>query len=267
MSRQRLAVEVIGDGPADVAFLHGLFGRGRNWTQVAKSLAADGHTGLLVDLPNHGASPWTEHFSYTDTAEQVAAELAERLAPGRRGMLVGHSLGGKVAMLVALRHPELVSSLAVVDIAPGESAQVTSFATYFAAMDAIDLARLTSRSDADRQLAGQIPDRGVRGFLLTNLRPENGWHWQPNLALLSAELETISGWPDPGTVSYPDPVAWIVGARSHYYRASDLPAMQRLFPQVKTVVVPEAGHWVQAENPSAVVAALRELREREITPP
>jgi pimeloyl-ACP methyl ester carboxylesterase len=261
-----LSFDVIGEGRPAFAFLHGLFGRGRNWTQVAKGLAAMGWTSVLFDLPNHGASPWTEHFSYPETAEMVSAEIESRLGPDAQVTLAGHSMGGKVAMLTALAHPRLVSSLAVIDIAPTRSAQVSGFATYFAAMDALDLATLANRGQADRELAARIPDRTVRGFLLTNLRPDGGWHWQPNLRLLEDELDQISAWPDPGDVTYPGPTSWIVGANSPYYRADDLELMRRLFPRVLTVVVPDAGHWVHADNPSAVVQALDELRRNVTTP-
>lgn len=260
-----LSFDVVGGGRPAFAFLHGLFGRGRNWTQVAKALAAQGWTSVLFDLPNHGSSPWTEHFSYPAIAEAVATEIEARLGLDARLTLAGHSLGGKVAMLAALAHPGLVSGLAVIDIAPAHSAQVSNFATYFEAMDALDLTTLTSRAQADRELAVRIPDKAVRGFLLTNLRPDSGWHWQPNLRLFEAELDVISEWPDPGAVTYSGPTSWIVGDRSPYYRPEDLALMQRYFPRVETVVVPDAGHWVHADNPSAVVEALAGLRRRSLT--
>jgi len=261
-----LSFEVIGEGRPAFAFLHGLFGRGRNWTQVAKGLAALGWASVLFDLPNHGASAWTEHFSYPEAAGLVAAEIEARLGPDAGITLAGHSMGGKVAMLTALAHPRLVAGLAVIDISPTRSEQVSGFATYFEAMDALDLASLANRAQADQELATRIPDRGVRGFLLTNLRPDGGWHWQPNLRLLEHELDRISEWPDPGQVSYPGPTSWIVGENSPYYRPDDLELMRRLFPQVRTVVVPDAGHWVHADNPAAVVEALADLRRTVRTP-
>lgn len=262
-----LSFDVVGDGRPAFAFLHGLFGRGRNWTQVAKGLAELGWTSVLFDLPNHGSSPWTEHFSYPKIADAVAAEIEARLGSLAGITLVGHSLGGKVAMLTALRRPGLVSGLAVIDIAPTRSEQVSGFATYFEAMHGLDLTTLANRAQAHRELAARIPDPAVRGFLLTNLRPDGGWHWQPNLRLLEEDLDVISEWPDPGDVRYPGPTSWIVGERSPYYRADDLALMQRLFPAVRTVVVPDAGHWVHADNPSAVVDALAELRGRSLTSP
>ena len=257
-----LGFEVIGDGRPSFAFLHGLFGRGRNWTQVARGLAAQGWTSVLFDLPNHGSSPWTEHFSYPGNARAVVDEIEARLGPDARIVLAGHSMGGKVAMLAALARPSLFSGLAVIDIAPTRSDQVSGFATYFAAMDALDLGALQNRGHADRELAARIPDAAVRGFLLTNLRPDGGWHWQPNLRLLEDELDLISAWPDPGPATYAGPTSWIVGERSPYYRPTDLELIRGYFPAALPVVIPEAGHWVHADNPVAVVDALADLKRR-----
>ncbi|NUO91479.1 MAG: alpha/beta hydrolase, partial [Dermatophilaceae bacterium] len=110
----------VGTAGPRVAFLHGLFGQGRNWTQIAKAVSGpDGADArcLLVDMPDHGRSPWSQEFSLDAYADAVAATL-RATAPGESWMVVGHSLGGKVAMVLALRHPELVGRLVVVDIAP-----------------------------------------------------------------------------------------------------------------------------------------------------
>ena len=114
-SDERLAARTLGEAGPRVVFVHGLFGQGRNWTTIAKGLA-DGHRVTLLDLPNHGHSPWTDRVDYLDMAELLAAEL-EQL--GEPVTLVGHSMGGKVAMQLALRRPELLRALVVVDIAPG----------------------------------------------------------------------------------------------------------------------------------------------------
>ena len=116
MSEERLASRTVGDAGPRVVFVHGLFGQGKNWTTIARGLA-DRHRVTLLDLPNHGHSPWTDRVDYLDMAELVAAEL-EQL--GEPVTLVGHSMGGKVAMALALRRPELLRALVVVDIAPVE---------------------------------------------------------------------------------------------------------------------------------------------------
>ena len=255
----RLHTELVGAGRPRFAFLPGLFGRGRNWTQVAQSLAAAGYPGVLFDLPDHGRSGWTEEFSYPEIARVVADEIDERLGSAAELVLVGHSMGGKVAMLTALNHPGLVSGLAVVDIAPGPSDQVGTFAPLVSAMRNLDLGSLESRVDADAKLSADVPDDTVRLFLLQNLRRKHGWHWQPNLTLLGDSLVEIGGWPDVGDATYPGPVLWLTGERSDYCRPEHDAAMTRLFPQVRKVVVPGAGHWVHADAPDATVAALLDL--------
>src|ERR671913_1202436 len=167
-----------------VVFLHGLFGQGRNWTTVAKALADQARV-LLVDLPNHGRSAWTETFSYPDMAAQEA-RLLRRTGDGEAYAVVGHSMGGKVAMALALHHPELVARLAVVDVSPAATAEVSHFARYVDGMRSLDLATLTDRTQADGHLARYVSDPGIRSFLLQNLRREpegdGGWRWQMNLA-------------------------------------------------------------------------------------
>ncbi len=177
-----LHTELVGTGRPRFAFLPGLFGRGRNWSGIAQALAAQGAASVLFDLPDHGKSAWTTQFSYPGMAQAVADELDLRLGSAANVILVGHSMGGKVAMLTALNHPELVSALIVIDIAPGPSDQVDTFTPLVAAMRSLDLAALTSRADADERMRAAVPDDAVRLFLLQNLRRKGGWHWQQNLA-------------------------------------------------------------------------------------
>lgn len=251
-----LHTELVGSGRPRFAFLHGLFGRGRNFTQIAHALAAKELPSVLLDLPDHGQSPWTASFSYPAMASAVADEIDERLGSAARLVLVGHSMGGKAAMLVALTRPELVSGLVVVDIAPGRSDQVETFTPLVSAMRSLDLATLGSRAEADERMRPAVPDDSVRLFLLQNLRRKGGWHWQPNLALLGDSLAQIGGWPDPGDVRYPGPVLWLTGDRSGYVRPEHEDGMRRLFPAVERRVVADAGHWVHADQPDELVAAL-----------
>jgi pimeloyl-ACP methyl ester carboxylesterase len=246
-----------GDHGSLVVFCHGLFGQGRNWTQHAKALAGD-HRVLLVDMPDHGRSEWTDRFDYPDAADRVA----DLLDPADPVALVGHSLGGKVAMAVALRHPALVERLCVVDVSPVPYRRTHSeeFEGYIDAMLAIDLGRLGSRGDADAALAGAVPDPTVRGFLLQNLRRDgDGWRWQPNLKMLRGELGTITDWPDElaGSAPYDGPVLWVGGSESRYVRDDYAEEMERLFPRVRRVTVKGAGHWVHSEKPEVFLEVLR----------
>jgi pimeloyl-ACP methyl ester carboxylesterase len=269
-SDERLASRTLGESGPRVVFVHGLFGQGRNWTTIGKGLAAD-HRVTLLDLPNHGHSPWTDRVDYLDMAGLVAAEL-EHL--GRPVTLIGHSMGGKVAMQVALRRPELVRALVVVDIAPVEypltggrtddpDEEASPFAAYIEAMRALDLDKLTTREEADAALRSAVPSRMVRGFLLQSLvrdglGADGGWRWRLNLELLERDLGTLRRFPEPPPgATFEGPVLWIAGANSSYVLPGDRPHMDALFPATRLVRIKGAGHWVHSEQPEVFLETLR----------
>ncbi|MEH3068334.1 MAG: alpha/beta fold hydrolase [Aeromicrobium erythreum] len=250
----------VGESGERVAFLHGLFGQGRNFTQAAKALQPELRS-LLVDLPNHGHSHWTDTVDYVDVADRVAAFLRERWVDTGRTHLVGHSMGGKVAMVLALRHPELVDRLVVVDIAPDRSEGADEFVHLLDSLASLDLATLVRRGDADEQLRSRIDNDTVRGFLLQNLRSVpaeegGGFRWQANLDLLRRDLEVIGGFPEVDA-TFDRPVLWLAGERSAYVGPQHAEHMRRLFPRTRLVTVKGAGHWVHSERPEAFVSALR----------
>jgi pimeloyl-ACP methyl ester carboxylesterase len=266
----RLATRTVGDDGPRVVFVHGLFGQGRNWTTIAKGLA-DAHRVTLVDLPNHGHSPWTDRVHYLDMVEMLAAEI-EHL--GEPVTLVGHSMGGKVAMQLALRRPELLRALVVVDIAPVEypptggrtddpDEEASPFAAYIEAMQAMDLDSLTTRDEADQALRAAVPSRMVRSFLLQSLVREGlgtdgGWRWRLNLQLLERDLGELRGFPEPPPgATYDGPVLWIAGANSTYVLPEDRPTMDALFPATRLVRIKGAGHWVHSEQPEIFLETLR----------
>jgi pimeloyl-ACP methyl ester carboxylesterase len=262
-----LHATAVGTSGPRVAFLHGLFGQGRNWTQIAKAVSGPDGTGarcLLVDLPDHGRSPWTREFSYEAYAERVAATL-EAAAPGEPWVLVGHSLGGKVAMVTTLVRRDLVRSLVVVDIAPKDYGDLDRFVGYMDAMAALPLAELTSRADAEQRFAAAEPDPTVRGFLLQNLRRHGQeWSWQANLALLARDAargseSRIADFPATGEPPWDGPVVWLVGGGSGYVRAEDGEAMRALFPRTRLVTVKGVGHWVHSQAPEVVAETLRRV--------
>ena len=269
-SDERLATRTLGEAGPRVVFVHGLFGQGKNWTTIGKGLA-DGHRVTLVDLPNHGHSPWTDRVDYEDMVELLATEL-EQL--GEPVTLVGHSMGGKVAMQLALRRPELLRALVVVDIAPVEypisggrtddpDEEASPFAAYIEAMRDLDLDRLTTRDDADAALQAAVPSRMVRSFLLQSLVREGvgadgGWRWRLNLDLLARDLEELRGFPaTPPGASFDGPVLWIAGANSTYVLPEDRPHMDALFPSTRLVRIKHAGHWVHSEQPEIFLETLR----------
>ncbi len=270
LADERLAARTVGEAGPRVVFVHGLFGQGKNWTTIAKGLA-DRHRVTLLDLPNHGHSPWTERVDYLDMVRMVAAELESY---GEPVTLVGHSMGGKVAMQLALRRPELLRALVVVDIAPTEypaeggrtddpDEEAAPFAGYIHAMRALDLARLKSREDADRALREAVPSRMVRSFLLQSLVREGlgeggGWRWRLNLELLGRDLEHLRGFPEPPPgATFDGPVLWIAGENSTYVLPEDRERMVRLFPSTRLVRIKNAGHWVHSEQPEVFLETLR----------
>ena len=248
------ATEVGETGPR-VVFLHGLFGQGRNFTQIAKALVPDLRS-VLVDLPNHGRSAWSDSVDYEAIADIVATWLRATY-DGEPAHVVGHSMGGKVAMALALRHPDLVDRLVVADISPTSSEGAGEFEHLLDSLSGLDLTTLERRSDADDRLASLIEDPRVRGFLLQNLRStSDGFAWQANLDLLRRELGVIGGWPEIAA-SFDHPVLWLAGETSDYVRPEHEPAMRALFPRTRLATIKGAGHWVHSEQPAAFVSALR----------
>jgi pimeloyl-ACP methyl ester carboxylesterase len=261
-------LSVGGAGPR-IAFLHGLFGQGRNWNQIAKAVSgADGSGArcLLVDLPDHGRSPWSESFSLDAYADAVAATL-DAAAPGERWMVVGHSLGGKVAMFLALRHPDLVDRLVVVDIAPRDYGSLDRFQGYIDEMKRLPLDELTSRADAEARF--EESDPGVKAFLLQNLRRDGSgerarWYWQANLDLIARDAEMgresrIADWPDESEdlPAFGGPVLWIAGGDSAYIKRADAERMRQHFPRTRMFTIKGAGHWVHTDAPEIIVTALK----------
>ncbi|MBK1697274.1 alpha/beta fold hydrolase [Rhodovibrio salinarum] len=254
---QTLNTLVTGDGPPLVV-LHGLFGQAKNWATIAKGLA-DGRRVIAADLRNHGASPWSDEMTYPAMADDVAG-LIEQLPEGRAEVL-GHSMGGKAAMVLALTRPELVDRLIVADIAP-MAYSGGSLLPFVDAMLAVDPARHDSRKSVEQELKRAVQDPGIRQFLLSNLtRGDSGFRWTLNLSTLRAAMDTLAGWPDVDG-RYDGATLFLAGARSDYVTEAARPAIDRHFPNAQITRVP-AGHWVHAEAPQATLTALRAFLELE----
>lgn len=239
-------------GPIPLVMLHGLFGSGTNFRSVAKRLASDRNVHCL-DLRNHGAAPWDNEHTYPAMAADVIAWL------DRMGLkqvdLLGHSMGGKVAMTLALEAPQRVRRLIVVDIAPVTYAH--SLAGYAQAMLDADLETAKTRRDVDQQLAQTIPEPGIRSFLLQNLKPaETGFAWRLHLAALLRHMDAIGAFPDGNGQTYAGDSLFLHGDRSDYVRREYETAILSRFPQARLQEVADCGHWIHAEQPEVFIQAV-----------
>lgn len=233
-----------------LVLLHGLFGRASNFGMVTARLANAGRRVLALDLRNHGTSPHGLPMDYATMAGDVAETLV--MLELRRVCLVGHSMGGKVAMTLALSDPGVVERLCVVDIAPVRYAP--RFRDFTAAMQALPLSRGLTRAAADATLLHAVPDARVRAFLLQNLRTGDAPAWTIGLDEIAGSLETVGDFPAlPGP--YPGPALFLHGAQSDYVTPEAWPAIRRLFPAAVPAAL-QTGHWVHAEDPDGFVAAV-----------
>jgi len=234
-------------GATPVVILHGLLGSARNWTTIARQLGETRQV-FALDLRNHGSSPWTDSMDYDRMALDVCAFMnGHGLAATS---LIGHSMGGKVAMRLALGHGDRVERLVVVDIAPVPYQR--DFHVYIDAMRRLDLIRITRRAEADAALAEHIAEAGVRGFLLQNLVVAEGkLAWRVPLATLAAAMPELMGFPQRPNEHFDGPTLFVTGGRSRYVRPEHHQLVLQLFPQAQFAEIEDAGHWVQAEAPKA----------------
>jgi esterase len=248
----QLAFEALGDGPP-VLVLHGLFGSSRNWRGVARALSAQ-HRVLSVDLRNHGRSPWTDSMSYAEMAADVRALIdSEGLD---RPAVIGHSMGGKTAMALALEHPESVGRVIVVDIAPVSYAD--RLTPYVEAMLSIKARSTADRAEAMRQMSEKISDATAVAFLMQNLTVrDDHFDWRLNLPAIGAAVPALCAFPpELSSRRFDGPALLIAGSLSDYVSPSDRAAFAELFPQARNVQIDGAGHWVHADRPAEFLAAL-----------
>lgn len=240
-----LAHEAYGESGSPVVILHGLFGSARNWTAIARRLAAH-HRVLTLDLRNHGRSPWAATMGIDEMAADTASFLERHsLHPAA---LIGHSLGGKVAMRLALDQPGLVDRLVVVDVAP--VTYTHSLGQYVDAMRRVRLDRAERRSEVDTQLAHTIDEPRLRAFLLQNLvREGDRYRWRIDLEAIAHNLPRLMAFPGGHGTSYEGPTLFLAGGRSHYVRASHRPTIEQLFPSAELTTIAEAGHDVHTDAP------------------
>ena len=245
-----------GQSGAAIVILHGLFGSSRNWDGFARKLSNSFRV-FNVDLRNHGESPHAVKMDYPSMAADVHAFL------DRQGLekvvLLGHSMGGKMAMWLALSTPQRVQGLIVVDIAP--VVYHNRFDTILSHLNSLPLADVQSRQDADKLLSRQITDRSLRLFLLQNLVNTGvDYQWRINLPAIGGGLTAISSFPDPERFSrFQEKAVFIRGANSDYITPSHYPTLRKLFPEAEIKTVDGAGHWVHAEQPEALYQMINDF--------
>lgn len=230
--------------------VHGLFGSARNWGVISRRMAETRRV-VAVDMRNHGESFWADSHTYPD----LAADLAQVIrAEGRPMDVLGHSMGGKAAMWLALTQGQLVNRLVVGDIAP--VAYGHSQNHLIAAMRGLDLSGVSLRSEADRRLAATVADAGTRAFLLQSLDLKSEPpRWRLNLDVLEAGMAGIIGWPG-SDGQYAGPALFLSGGTSSYVRPEHHAPIARMFPDARFQQIEGAGHWLHAERPREFEAAL-----------
>lgn len=243
-----LAYRDYGKGPP-LLVVHGLFGSGRNWHGMAKRLS-DRFRIFAVDLRNHGESPWTPSMTLDDLCDDLLRFLDDHNIAS--ATVLGHSLGGKASMLLALRHAPRVEQLIVVDIAP--AAYGHDFADHIAAMRALDLTGATRRTEAAEHLAAALADPATAGFLAQNLAAgTHGLVWKLNLDAIGAAMPSLMGFPAAISTSYDGRTLFIRGDRSDYIGREHQGQIFSLFPQAEFAVITDAGHRVHADQPGTFV--------------
>ncbi|WP_309004614.1 alpha/beta fold hydrolase [Pelagicoccus sp. SDUM812005] len=227
-------------GKPVMVILHGLLGSSRNWQAAGQALAAEHHV-YCLDLRNHGESPWEEPHSYEVMMEDVMAWMDENL--DSRPVLVGHSMGGKLAMKLACEYPKAIRKLVVVDIQP--RSYPNNHDNDFAGMKAVDMDSLQSRTDAEAQLEPHVASWAMRKFLLTNLekdRDTGEFRWMVNLDAIIEGRGDIESSPLEEGDRYEGDTLFIMGGKSGYFVRDEVPLLREHFPASALEVIPESGH-------------------------
>lgn len=240
----KLFYRELGEG-TPVIVLHGLFGSSDNWLTLAKKLAEKNKI-YLLDLRNHGNSFHKERFNYQVMAGDVLNFMAEHSL--EKSIIIGHSMGGKVAMTLALNNPEKVQKLIVADISPAQ--YPLRHDAIIESLRDVDLEKVKSRQDAEEQLSATISEKEVRQFLLKNLirNKEGGYSWKINLPAIDKSIDKI-GEPMDINLRFNGPTLFIKGENSNYIRDQDHNLIKKLFPNYFFKEIENAGHWIHAEKP------------------
>ena len=246
----------VGENGPDFVVLHGLFGSGKNWRSFAGSLEDDFQVWTL-DARNHGDSPHADSMSYQQMAEDVARFFAENEL--ENVILLGHSMGGKTAMQLALQFPDRIAALIVVDIAPVCYDHLHKQLKLIEAMQELDLAGEMSRSEIEKKLAVKIPEKRLLSFLMTNLNRQNGqFQWRIGLEQIAAGMPDLLNYPELKSV-FKGPVQFIGGENSTYLKFEYHALIRKYFPESRITMLENCGHWLHVEQPAAFQKTVNEF--------
>ena len=238
-----------------VIILHGIFGTSDNWQTFGKRLS-ENYQVYLVDLRNHGNSPHGETFDYPSMADDLHEFIEQHALV--EPVILGHSMGGKVAMFYATQHPEELSKLIVVDIAP--RAYPVHHQAVLEALGAVVIDEITGRDEAEAQMKPHVAERGVRQFLMKNLKrtDQDSFEWKVNLPVIRDNIENVGVAVNDST-SVEKPVLFIRGNQSDYIQDDDEPLIKKIFPQAQVETIKGAGHWVHAEQPDVLYEVVKDF--------
>jgi len=243
----------------DLLILHGFLGMGDNWRTHGQKIAQLGFRVHLIDQRNHGRSFWSDEFTYEDMGEDLNRYMVHHQIT--EAVILGHSMGGKTAMTFVAEQPERCNKLIVIDIAP--KYYPPHHQPIVEALQALDLGSIGSRTEADEILARDIPEASIRLWLLKNLYRETPeqFGFRFNLEVLAENLDEV-GEPLSGTAQFTKPTLFLRGEFSEYVRDSDIADIRMYFPEAQIETIPNAGHWLHAENPQGFMNVLESFLER-----
>ncbi len=244
-----------GNGPT-ILLIHGLFGSRQTLGSLAHHLKNNFQV-LSPSLRNHGDSPWLKGMDYHNHAQDLLKLMDQENI--QKAHIIGHSMGGKAAMALALLHPSRCHSMVALDIAPVTYPD-TYLDAYIQYLKKIPLDKIQTREDADTILKENIPEKSIRSFLLTNLvHSENTYHWRCNLEELYKSRENIFGFstPELNTNQYTGPAMFLYSETSSYLLPKHIPTIEMYFPNSQQKAIKEAGHWIHADQPEQVLEELQ----------
>lgn len=236
------------DNRQTIIILHGLLGISDNWVSFGKKIAESGFQVFILDLRNHGQSPHCEIFNY----EAMVDDLAEFIEQNsiKNPIILGHSMGGKLAMIFALQYPKSVKKLCVIDMSLRQYQNDNQFATYFDLMQSIDFSKIKSRAEVENELLKSIDDKQILQFLMKNLQKidKNKFEWKINLEAIKLNFNNIiSGFSTENIFS--NETLFIRGTLSDYILNDDITLLKKKFPNSEFIDIPNASHWVQVDQP------------------